>query len=335
MLSETLKNAKNKMTICKMCLNCNGEACRGLIPGPGGKGSGSTFVNNFKALRKIQLNMKVIRNDFDVDCKFDYFGTSFQAPIMIAPMASVQGHFGCDILEKDFVCDLGLGAKEANILSFYGDGKDPDFFGASTNILSQYQYGVPTIKPWSMSLVKEKIDSVLPYCKYGIAMDVDAAGLVFLKKTSTPIEFKNVDDLKQVKKWINGPFIIKGIMTVEDAKSAIDAGADAIIVSNHGGRVMDDGVASIDVLKEIVQFINGRIKVFTDGGYRSGFDVFKALALGADAVLIGRPFAHQAIGGSQKAVTDYANKLCEELRDAMRLTGCKTLNDIHEKNIKL
>lgn len=335
MLKDVYTNAKSKMTLCKMCPICNGEACRGRIPGPGGKGSGQSFVNNIKGLKNLSLNMKVIREDYDVDCRYDYFGHTLQAPIFIAPMASVKGHFGCELEEQDFVNALGDGAKQANLLSFFGDGAHPTFFGSGSNYVNAHQFGVCTIKPWSMSIVKEKLDSVINNSQYGIAMDVDAAGLVFLKKTATPIEFKTVQNLKEIRSWIKGPFIIKGVMTVDDAASALEAKADAIIVSNHGGRVMDDGSGTVEVLEEIVKFVDKRMKVFTDGGYRTGFDVFKALALGADAVLVGRPFAHAAIGGQSEGVVELANQLAEELRDAMRLTACQRLKDIKRSCIKI
>ena len=93
------------------------------------------------------------------------------------------------------------------------------------------------------------------------------------------------------------PFILKGIMTVKGAEKALEAGAAGIIVSNHGGRVLDQCPATAEVLPAIVDAVGGKMKIFVDGGIRSGMDVFKALALGADAVLIARPFVTAVYGG--------------------------------------
>ena len=95
------------------------------------------------------------------------------------------------------------------------------------------------------------------------------------------------------------PFILKGIMTVKGAEKALEAGAAGIVVSNHGGRVLDQCPATAEVLPAIVDAVGGKMKVFVDGGIRSGMDVFKALALGADAVLIARPFVTMVYGGGR------------------------------------
>ena len=117
-------------------------------------------------------------------------------------------------------------------------------------------------------------------------------------------------------------------MTPEGARKAIEAGAGAIVVSNHGGRVLDHTPATAWVLPEIVEAVEGKIPVIVDGGIRTGYDVFKALALGANAVLIGRPFVTMVYGGGIEGVKAYAAKLKAELSDAMEMTGCATLSDI-------
>ena len=151
----------------------------------------------------------------------------------------------------------------------------------------------------------------------------------------SPVAYKSIEDLKKTKEFMNVPFIVKGIMCVEDAKLALEAGVDAIVVSNHGGRVLDDSTSTIEVLEEIATFVNKRCKVFIDGGFRSGSDVFKALALGADAVLIGRPFSHYAIGGQAEGVKLYADKLINELKECMRMTSSKTLEDIKRSSVRV
>ena len=136
-----------------------------------------------------------------------------------------------------------------------------------------------------------------------IAMDIDAAGLPFLKNLTPPAGSKTVDELEEIVKMMNGkPFILKGIMTVNGAKKALEAGASGIVVSNHGGRVLDGMAGTADVLPDIAAAVKGRITIFVDGGIRHGEVILKMLAFGADAVLIGRPAAVAAVGGGAEGV---------------------------------
>ena len=112
------------------------------------------------------------------------------------------------------------------------------------------------------------------------------------------------------------------------AVKAADAGAAAIIVSNHGGRVLGGAAATAEVLPEIVDAVGGKMTIFVDGAIRSGMDMFKALALGADAVLIGRPFVTTVYGGGEEGVQLYVQKLKAELADTMRMCGAHSLADI-------
>jgi len=328
--------AKEKMSVCKMCRTCNGETCRGWTPGPGGKGSGSSFVRNVSKLREITLNMRTLHSDVDVDCGVALFNTTLKAPIFAAPIANVPVNYGSSVSEADYLEALAKGCKDAGVLPFFGDGAAKEFFDLPLETMGRHDgYGIPTIKPWVNEIAIEKIKRALALNPVAIAMDVDAAGLASLKKTPTPIAFKTLEDLKTIKEQIHVPFIVKGIMTIEDAEIALLAGADAIVVSNHGGRVMDEGISTIEVLEGIADFVAKRCLVLTDGGYRSGYDVFKALALGADGVLIGRPYSHAAIGGGSEGVAIYTKQLIAELEDAMRMTGCVTLKEIRRKTINV
>ena len=137
-----------------------------------------------------------------------------------------------------------------------------------------------------------------------------------------------------VRKMVKGPLLVKGILDPEDAKLAIEHGADAIIVSNHGGRSMDYGPSSLEVLPEIVAAVNGRIPVLFDSGIRRGADIFKALALGANGVMIGRTtrwgLAAFGAAGAQRLI----EILQQELVQVASAAGCAKLSDINKTTVK-
>jgi isopentenyl diphosphate isomerase/L-lactate dehydrogenase-like FMN-dependent dehydrogenase len=287
-------------------------------------------------LKQVTLNMRVLREDAEVNSTFDFFGKVLAAPIMAAPIANVKINYGSSVDEMSYLNALGHGCKQAGLLAFLGDGANREAFEMPLNLHRELSDAtVMTIKPWLLDQVFSKLSEVKACGPKAIAMDVDAAGLILLKQMGVPVAYKTVEDLKKIKEFANVPFIVKGVMTVEDAQAAIDAGADGIVVSNHGGRVLDDCAATIEVLEAIATFVNKRLNVYVDGGFRSGADVFKAIALGADAVLIGRPFSHMAIGGLQEGVALYAGKLIEEFKECMRMTGCITLQDIKRNCVNI
>jgi isopentenyl diphosphate isomerase/L-lactate dehydrogenase-like FMN-dependent dehydrogenase len=168
-----------------------------------------------------------------------------------------------------------------------------------------------------------------------VAMDIDSAGLIHLAKSGKPVFSKTVEELKEIAAYTKLPFIIKGIMSAKVAEKAALTGAYGIVVSNHGGRVLDNTPATCEVLPEIKQAVGDRVKVFVDGGIRTGADVFKALALGADAVLIGRPYAVAAFGGGAEGVRLYTEKLMYELKETMIMTGCADLGDITFDKVRI
>ncbi len=189
--------------------------------------------------------------------------------------------------------------------------------------------GVPTIKPWNIDTVKAKMDQAKASGCFAVAMDVDAAGLPFLKNMTPPAGSKSVAELKEIVALAGRPFIVKGVMTVKGALKAKEAGAAAIVVSNHGGRVLDQCPATAEVLPEIAAALKGTgVKVLVDGGIRTGVDVFKALALGADGVLICRPFVTAVYGGGAEGVKCYIDKLAGELADTMQMCGAHSIEEI-------
>lgn len=140
-------------------------------------------------------------------------------------------------------------------------------------------------------------------------------------------------DVAWVRKQWSGPLIIKGILDPEDAKKAAVSGADAIVVSNHGGRQLDGVLSSARALPPIADTIAGRIPVLADGGVRSGLDVVRMLALGADFVLLGRAWAYALAGGGGAGVAHVLKLIEAEMRVAMALTGCTRISEIDRDTI--
>jgi 4-hydroxymandelate oxidase len=143
------------------------------------------------------------------------------------------------------------------------------------------------------------------------------------------------DDLAWLKSETKLPIIIKGIVTAEDATRVVELDLDGIIVSNHGGRTLDTLPATIDVLPEIIAAVSGRVPVLLDGGIRRGTDVLKALALGASAVLVGRPVVYGLAVNGALGVSHVLRLLRDEFEIAMVLTGCRTLDDIGPQLVRL
>ena len=196
--------------------------------------------------------------------------------------------------------------------------------------------GVPTIKPWNIDTIKEKMAEAKASGCFAVAMDVDAAGLPFLKNMTPPAGSKSVAELAEIVKLAERPFIVKGVMTVKGALKAKEAGAAAIVVSNHGGRVLDQCPATAEVLPEIAAALKGTgVKILVDGGIRTGVDVFKALALGADGVLICRPFVTAVYGGGEEGVKCYIDKLAGELADTMSMCGAHSLAEITRNMVRV
>jgi len=135
-----------------------------------------------------------------------------------------------------------------------------------------------------------------------------------------------------VKKW-NGPFALKGVMSVEDAKKAIDIGCSAVIISNHGGRQLDGSRAPFDQLTEIVDAVGDKIEVILDGGVRRGTHVLKALSLGAKACSFGKGYLFALAAGGQKGVEKILENMKTEINRDMKLMGCKNLSELNSSKL--
>lgn len=336
--NEVLQNARKCIdsSKCKACPVCNGLACRNTIPGPGAKGVGDTAIRNYQKWQEIRVQMDTLHENVPVDMSVELFGRKFSYPFFAGPVGAVELHYSDAYDELTYNKILVSACADNGIAAFTGDGLNPQVMvGATDAVAAAGGVGIPTVKPWNLPLIKEKLELVKKSGAFAVAMDVDAAGLPFLKNMQPPAGSKSVEELTEIVKEAGIPFIVKGVMTVRGALKAHAAGAAAIIVSNHGGRVLDQCSATAEVLEEICHAVGGGMTVLVDGGIRSGVDIFKALALGADGVVIARPFVMAVYGGAEEGVKVYIEKLAGELEDTMKMCGAEKLSDITRDMVRI
>ncbi len=327
---EVLEQARTCLgNYCKGCQVCNGRACRNQIPGPGAKGVGDTAIRNYDKWKEIRVQMDTLYENRPVDTTCRVFGREFAYPFFAGPVGAVNLHYGEKYKDAAYNDILVSACAEAGIAAFTGDGTNPEVMEAATEAIRRSGgVGVPTVKPWSGAVVREKMELVRGCGAFAAAMDIDAAGLPFLKNMTPPAGSKTTAELAEIIRSAGVPFIVKGIMTVKGALKARDAGAAAIVVSNHGGRVLDQCPATAEVLPEIAEAVGDSMTVLVDGGIRCGTDIFKALALGADGVLICRPFVTAVYGGEKEGVAELVGRLGAELKDTMAMCGAHSLGEI-------
>ncbi len=336
---EVRESARAKLKgICGVYKNCDGLDARlcqghsyGSAIGIGGVGSGASFSNNFKALDALHLEARLIGEDFKPDSTFSFFGTTLDMPIMAASVSGV-GSFGGEaiISEKEFCRSVVLGCKEAKTLGWRGDSFNytPEHLWGLDAIEEARGHGVQIFKPRDQIVLKDFIKRAEKSKCVAVGIDIDGHGSYAMAKNNQPVYRKSLKDLKELVASTSLPMIFKGIMSVSDALLAIEAGAKAICVSNHGGRVLDHTPGTAEVLPKIAKAIGSSAMIIADGGVRTGYDVIKMLALGAQAVLVGRDVVRAAVGGGILGVSIHMNYLGTDLRRAMKMTGCETVNKI-------
>jgi len=336
-MQEVRKKARERVKAkCRVCPVCNGAACAGDVPGMGGIGTGVSFQNNVTALAKHRLLMRVLHDANEPDTAVEVWGRKLALPVLAAPVGSVAVNLGSDMSDAEYTAVLVRGCRAAGTLAGVGDGLDAATFEKNVGMIGDGGASVITfVKPWA---AKEGIGLRLDMAaKVGVSicgMDVDAAGLTALRRRGTPVRTQTREELAQVVNLAHArgmKFIVKGIMAVDEAVIAADAGADAVVVSNHGGRVLDYSPGTAEVLPAIADAVGERVLVMMDGGVRSGADVLKALALGAKLTLICRPVVVAVHGDEQDGVVKYFTQIRDELAQAMRLTGCANLGAVSRR----
>ena len=341
-LEDVRDVARQKLKAAKVCMvykDCDGSPTRfcqgnhyGRALGFGGIGSGASFNNNWLALREITLKMKLVGDQIKPSTKFNFFGKELTMPIMAASVTGVNS-FGGDsvITEKEFCKAVVEGCRDAGTLGWRGDTYTYSIessYGLDA-IAEANAGGVKIVKPREQEVIKQFFDKALTCNATAVGIDTDGAGSYMMTKHNKPVFRKTPDDIRELVESTSLPVIVKGIMCPEDAITAVEAGASAVVVSNHGGRVLDHTPGTAEVLPEIVAVLEELdTMIIVDGGIRTGYDVLKMLALGADACLIGRDIVRAAVGGGAEGVSLQMEYLQKTLVKAMLMTGCATLADI-------
>ncbi len=301
-----------------------------------GIGQGFSYLNNLRALAKIKLKTRLIAKHEEPDFEAEFFGRKISMPVLGASMSGLS--FVSSITEEDFAYNILEGCRLAGTIGFTGNtSKAYEGLHPAIAALKKVNgWGVNIFKPQSQEILLDLIKQSEKENAAAVGVDIDGAGSVNFALMGKPVYRKTIDEIRELKKSTKLPFIVKGIMNKDDALTAVEAGVDVISVSNHGGRVLDSTPGTADVLPEIVKAVRGtakgkRIVITADGGVRTGFDVIKMLALGADFVLVGRPLAREAVPNGAEGVKRFLDYIKADIRTAMVMTSCNRLEEIGEK----
>ena len=321
--------------VCAVNKVCDGNPdriCMGMKYGKaigfGGAGQGRTFDANFKALEKYKFKMRVIKKHHEPEMSLSFFGTKIKMPVLVSSISGVRISMNDSMDESEFQRGMVEGAKIFGTVGLSGNTVDfPDHPGIDV-IKKLGGWGIPVFKPQEQERLLNLFSKADDAGVLAIGVDLDGYGSSNWAVRGKPVYRKSEEELKELVRATKRPVIFKGIMSVEDARIAVNCGAKAIDVSNHGGRVLDWGQGVADVLPDIASELKGDVVIMADGAVRTGFDALKVLALGADVVLIGRPLARMSLAGGASAVNLYLDYVMKELRIAMLMTGCDALRDI-------
>jgi len=296
----------------------------------GGVGENRAFRANLRALQGWQLNSRVISDVKEPDTTAALFGYQLSLPVIAAPVTGVTTNMGGGLSEEDYVRAVVRGCRAARTLACVGDRATPDKYRVNLQAVADAGgCGIAVFKPLcDQAALLRRLRDAEQAGLAAVGLDLDSVPLATMHHAATRVEPKSATQLAELIQATRLPFIVKGVLTPADARLAVELGAKALIVSNHGGRVLDSLPGAATVLPEIAAAVAGKILIIADGGVRSGEDVFTYLALGADLVTAGRPLAICAIGAGETGVCFYLNHLRTGLRHAMQLTGRATLAEL-------
>ncbi|KFW61608.1 Hydroxyacid oxidase 2 [Pygoscelis adeliae] len=306
----------------------------------------STRDENILAYKRIRFRPRMLRDVSVMDIRTKLLGTEISFPVGIAPTGFHQ------LAWPDGEKSTARAAKAMNtcyIASTYSTCTLEDISAAAPGGLRWFQLYIHRNRAVSQQLVQRAealgfqglvLTADLPYT--GKRRDDVRNGFrlpphMTLKNLEGAFEVCKMSPLDPSVTWndiywlrslTHLPIVIKGILTKEDAELAVRHGVQGIIVSNHGGRQLDGGPATIDALVEVVEAVQGRVEVYLDGGIRKGSDVLKALALGAKCVFIGRPALWGLAYKGEEGLQDVLRILQDEFRLSMALAGCASVSEI-------
>jgi 4-hydroxymandelate oxidase len=337
---EDVRNRARQVMMprCAVCPECNGRGpCIGQVPGMGGKGPNRSFQHNYDALARIDLQARNIHDVHKPDMTFDFFGHKLSMPLMAAPTGGTTYNMGGKLTEEEFVTAICEGCNRAGTLGAVADGiGDPiEVFEKRLQTLkSKNLKAIVGLKPRLQKDIILRMKLAAEGGALALTIDLDSAGRAARATPGQTVEPKTPAQLAELVKASPLPLLFKGIMTVDEAKACLNAGAAGIVVSNHGGRTLVDAAGTADVLPEIADAVNGKCMILVDGCVARGSDVEKYLALGADGCLAGRHFIRAAHGALADGVALFANRIKNELSVAMILTGAKDLASIDRRMIR-
>ncbi|XP_066233399.1 2-Hydroxyacid oxidase 2 isoform X1 [Saccopteryx leptura] len=317
----------------------------------GGAGEGFTRDDNIAAFKKIRLRPRYLKDVSQVDTRTTIQGEEISAPIGISPTG-----FHC-LAWPDGEMSTARAAQAARvcyITSTYSSCTLEDIVATAPRGFRWFQLYVQSDRQLNQKLI-QRAES-LGFRALVVTVDVPKVGKrrhdvrnqmnfktnLLLKDLQSPKERNSMpylqmspidssfcwNDLSWLQSITQLPIILKGILTKEDAALAVKHKVQGIIVSNHGGRQLDDVPASIDALTEVVAAVRGKLEVYLDGGVRTGNDVLKALALGAKCVFLGRPVLWGLASKGEHGVEEVLNILKDEFHTSMALTGCRSVPEI-------
>lgn len=301
-----------------------------------------TLNENLNSFKKYKINQRILNNVSKINTNVKFLGVKLKIPLMISPMGYVTQYHkdgelemakGADMQKTFFTLSPVAGVRLEEISKKI---KKPNIIYQfySLNPKNWVEKELKKISKLGVKAICVGADVPVRSIKYQIREDrYDARKNVRISYPRPPLEKMsslNWNDITWLKKATKLPIIVKGIMNVNDAKKCFRLGAHAIWVSNHGGRSLESGLASLDILPSIRKAVKNKTIIF-DGGARTGTDIFKALCLGANIVSIGRSSLYGLIVNGAKGVKKTFDLFEEEFVSTMGLSGC---NDIKKLNSK-
>ena len=307
-------------------------------------GAGDVPAQNLRDWERLRIVPRPFADVRSVDTTAAVLGRSYAAPIIVAP---THGHL---LVHDEGETATAAGARDAGVPFVLSQGAGVKLASIGGPYLQQLYLTAKrsTLAPFLDAAVAAGAEAFV------VTVDQAAAGgdtfrldaTQVLRRLPTPnlasttaadweiSRFIRPADLTWLADGWGLPIIAKGILDADSAKTAVDAGVSTVVVSNHGGRQLPASISAPFVLGEIVDAVGDRAGVWADGGVRSGTDVFRALALGADAVLVGRPVVRSLAAGGARSVAEYLRSLTDELRVVMANAGTPTLGDIDSKRVR-